>query len=79
MVAIIDLDVDGFGHEFTDVFALAVLRIYCCFCIMVLFIGFESHDGAFDILHSKRLMQHGAEFYAHPMMPEHYCWESLRQ
>ena len=77
-VAIIDLDVDRLGHEFTYVFALAMLRIYCCLCIIVLIIGFESHDGAFDILNSKRLLQHGAEFHAHSMMPEYCCWESLR-
>ena len=53
VVAIIDLDVDRLGHECTDVFALAMLRIYCCFCFMVLIIGFESHDGAFDILTAK--------------------------
>ena len=78
VVAIIDLDVDRLGHVFTDVFALAMLRIYCCLCIMVLIIGFESHDGAFDILNSKRLLQRGAEFHAHSMMPEGNRWESLR-
>ena len=56
VVAIIDLDVDRFGHIFTDVFALAMLCIHCCLCIMVLIIGFESHDGAFDILNSKWLL-----------------------
>ena len=78
VVAIIDVDVDRLGHECTDVFALAMLRIYCCFCIMVLVIGFESHDSAFDILNTKRLLQRGAEFHAHSMMPEDHCWESLR-
>ena len=65
-------------HECTDVLALAMLRIYCCFCIVVLIIRFESHDSAFDILHSKRLLLRGGEFHAHSMMPEHHCWESLR-
>jgi len=54
VVAVIDLDVDRLGHEFTDVFALAMLRIYCGFRIVVNIIGFESHDSAFDILNSKR-------------------------
>ena len=45
---------------------------------MVLIIGIESYDGAFDILNSKRLLQHGGEFHAHAMMPEDYCWEPLR-
>ena len=66
VVAVIDLDMDRLGHVCTDVFALAMLRIYCCFCIMVLIIGIESHDGAFDILNSKRLLQRGGEFHAHP-------------
>ena len=57
IVAIIDLDVDRLGHECTDVFALAMLRILCCVCFMVLIIGFESHDNALDILDSKRLLQ----------------------
>ena len=78
VVAIIDLDVDRPGYEFTNVFALAMLRIYCLLCVIVLIIGFESHDGAFDILNSKRLLQRGAEFHAHTMMPEDRCWESLR-
>ena len=79
VVAIIDIDVDRLGHECTDVFALAMLRIYCCLCIVVLIIGFESHDSAFDILNSKGLLQCGAEFHAHSMMPEHHCWEFLRR
>ena len=78
VVAIIVLDGERLGHECTDVFALAMLRIYCCLCIMVLIIGFESHDGAFDILNSKRLLQRRAEFHAHSMMPEDRCWESFR-
>ena len=79
MVAIIDLDVDRLGHECTDVFALAMLRIYCCFCIVVRILGFESDNSAFDILHSKRLLQRSVEFHTHSMMPEHHCWESLRR
>ena len=77
VVAIIDLDVDRLGHESTDVFALAMLRIYCCFCIMVLIIGLESHDGTFDILNSKRLLQCSAEFHAHANMVKEHCGESL--
>ena len=78
VVAIIDLDVDRFRHECADVFALAMLSIYCCLCIIVLIIRFESNDSAFDILYNKRLLQRGAEFHAHSMMPEDRCWESLR-
>ena len=78
VVAIIDLDIDRLGHECTDEFALAMLRIYCRHCIIILIIRFESHDGAVDILNSKRLLQRGAEFHAHTMMPEDRCWESLR-
>ena len=77
VVAIIDLDVDRLGHECTDVFALAMLHIYCCLCIIVLIIGFETYDGAPDILNSERLLQRGAEFDAHAM-PDDRCWESLR-
>ncbi len=76
-VAIIDLDVDRLRHECADVLALAMLCIYCRLCIIVLIIGFESHDGAFDILNSKRLLQRGAEFHPHSVMPEDHCWESL--
>ena len=78
VIAIIDLDVDRLGHVFTYVFALAMLRIYCCLCIIVLIIGFESHDGAFDILNSKRLLQRGGESHALTIMSEDRCRESLR-
>ena len=77
-VAIINFDIDCFGHGSADVLALAMLCIYCRFCIIVLIIGFESHDSAFDILNSKRLLQGGAELHAHSVMPEDHCWESLR-
>ena len=61
IVAIIDLDVDRLGHEFTYVLALAMLRIYCCLCIIVLIIGLESHDSAYDILNSKRMLHCGGD------------------
>ena len=54
VVAIIDLGVDRLGHEFTDVFAWAMLHIYCCVCIVALITRLEAHDSAFDILHSKK-------------------------
>ena len=78
VVAIIDLDVDCLRHECTNVFTLTMLRIQGCLCIMVLIIGTESHDGAYDILNSKRLLQRGGEFHAQSMMPEDHCRESLR-
>ena len=77
VVALIDFDVDRLGRELADVLALAMLRIHCCHCTVIFIIGFESHDGALDILNSKRLLQRGAEFHAHSVMPEDRCWESL--
>ena len=76
-VAIINLDVDRFGHVFADVLTLAMVCIYCCFCIMVFFIRLESHDCAFHILNSKRLLQSSAEFHAHSKRMKDHCWESL--
>ena len=78
MLAIIDFDVDRLGHESTDVFALAMLRIQYRHCIIIIISGFESYNSAFDILNSKRLLQRGAEFHAHSMMPKNRCWETLR-
>ena len=77
-VAIINLDIDRLRHESAEVLALAMLCIYCCLRIIVLIIGLESHDSAFDILHSKRLLRRGGEFHAHSMMTDDHCWESLR-
>ena len=77
IVAIIDLDVDRFGHVCADVLASAMVCIYCCFCIMVFFIRLESNDCAFHILNSKRLLQCSAEFHAHAKMVNDHCGESL--
>ena len=77
VVAIIDLDVDRFGHVCADVLTLAMVCIYCCFGIMVLFIRLESNDRAFYILNSKRLLQCSAEFHAHSNMMKDHCWKSL--
>ena len=76
-VAIINFDIDRIRHESADVLALAMLCIYCHFCIIVLIIGIESYDRAFDILNSKRLLQCGGELHAHPLMPEDHCWETF--
>ena len=76
---IIQLYIDGLGHERTSKVrgVRSGWRVESGFRAEVGRVRVETDNDAFDILHSKRLLNRGREPYSHAVMEEHHRRKAL--